>query len=69
MIRFMNPSKSGTVNAVSPCEGLRNMGFRDEVPSAARADAERQVNAHERLLEELIWQLFEFREKPKGSQS
>ena len=27
MIRLMNPSKSGTVNAVSPCPGLQTMPF------------------------------------------
>jgi hypothetical protein len=36
IVRFMNPSKSGTVKAVSPCAGLKTMPF---VMSAFRTGA------------------------------
>ena len=43
---------------------LWDMGWREGVPREACANAERRIQAHEKLLNDLIWQLFEFREKP-----
>ena len=43
---------------------LWDMGWRDGVPREARANTEHQIKVHEKLLDDLIWQLFEFREKP-----
>jgi hypothetical protein len=47
---------------------LWDMGWREGVPREACANAERQIKAHERQLNDLIWQLFEFREKPEVAQ-
>jgi hypothetical protein len=47
------------------------MGFRDKVPREIREireNAERRISAYACLLEELIWELFDFRERKEGSQ-
>jgi hypothetical protein len=44
------------------------MGFRDDVPREVRENAERRISAYIGLLEELIWQLFDFRQRKEGSQ-
>jgi DNA repair exonuclease SbcCD ATPase subunit len=45
-------------------KSLWDVGWRSGVPRDARVNAERQIQAHRTLLDDLIWQLFEFREKP-----
>jgi chromosome segregation ATPase len=47
---------------------LWDMGWREGVPREACAHAERQIKAHERRLNDLIWQLYEFKEEPEVAQ-
>lgn len=42
------------------------MGWNSGVTREALNNVRRAVNAYERLLDELIWELFEFREKADG---
>jgi hypothetical protein len=42
-------------------KALWNLGWRDQISAEARVNVERQVRVHSSLLDELIWQLFEFR--------
>lgn len=48
-------------------KSLWDMGWRRGVPRDARVNAEHQIQAHQSLLEDLIWKLFEFREEPDAA--
>ena len=45
-----------------------DMWLRDVGPREARQNTKEQLRRHEMLLDDLIWQLFDFREKMEGGQ-
>jgi len=45
-----------------------DMWLRDVGPHEARQNTKQRLHRHERLLDDLIWQLFDFKEKVGGGQ-
>jgi len=45
-----------------------DMWIRDAVPREPRVNAKQRLHAHKALLDDLIWQLFDFKEKTDGGQ-